>query len=123
MSSKPRYLSVEDGYRALVLVQDGCWDWLGYKQPEGYGTFPHRGTHYAHRVSYQLHVGPIPDGLHVLHSCDNPPCSNPAHLFLGTVADNMHDRDRKGRHRGGPNAPALGCTPRVGALAIRSTDG
>lgn len=113
MSSIRRYSSVADGYWSLVIVQEGCWDWSGYKQPEGYGTFPHAKTWYAHRVSWELHNGPIPDGMHVLHTCDNPPCSNPAHLFLGTVADNMADRKAKGRNRGDPNAPRTAQRPSV----------
>lgn len=52
---------------------------------------------YSHRLAYEAWVGPIPDGMHVLHRCDNPPCINPAHLFLGTDAENVRDRDGKGR--------------------------
>ncbi len=52
----------------------------------------------AHRASWQISFGPIPDGLQVLHTCDNPPCCNPAHLFLGTQLDNIYDMCAKGRH-------------------------
>jgi len=58
-------------------------------------------------VSWELSNGEIPDGFHVCHHCDNPCCINPDHLFLGTVADNMHDRDAKGRGRYGENRPSL----------------
>jgi len=76
----------------------GCFLWTGTTTGGGYGRV-RRGkrTHYAHRVAYELLVGPIPDGMHVLHHCDTPPCVNPEHLFLGTDADNIQDMDRKGR--------------------------
>lgn len=78
----------------------GCWLWLGARAPKGYGSCRHRRrTRAAHHVAYELHRGPITPGLHVLHSCDNPPCVNPAHLFLGTPMDNTRDMMRKGRHR------------------------
>src|SRR3954470_5960578 len=83
---------------------DECWPWVGARQQTGYGILfkssrPRR-WHLAHRLSWELHNGPIPGGLHVLHRCDNPPCVNPAHLFLGTQADNNRDRGRKGRNGG-----------------------
>lgn len=77
----------------------GCWLWAGAHR-NGYGVFGRweDGTHkvyYAHRVSYQVHVGDIPDGYFVCHSCDVKSCSNPDHLFVGTQADNMADMSAK----------------------------
>lgn len=75
-----------------------CWVWTGGKTRHGYGkTGTRNGTH---RISWEIHNGPIPDGLHVLHRCDNPPCVNPSHLFLGNHADNVRDMASKGRQRG-----------------------
>jgi len=88
-----------------------CWHWTGNRLPSGYGRVSVRGTGlgkknlYAHRVAYELVLGPIRDGLHVLHRCDNPPCVRPDHLFLGTQADNVADRDRKGRQASRATAP------------------
>jgi len=95
----------EERYRAKVIVNDeGCWDWTGTRSDFGYGllfTGPRGASRgeAAHRISWEIHVGPIPNGLNVLHHCDNPPCTRPDHLFLGTQADNVRDRDRKGRQR------------------------
>lgn len=77
----------------------GCWLWLGWcDKKAGYGMFWFGGTmQLAHRVSYQLHVGQIPAGMHVCHSCDVPSCVNPRHLWLGTNDDNIADKVRKGR--------------------------
>jgi hypothetical protein len=78
---------------------DGCWEWQGYQDPVGYGRFRFRGTMWlAHRVSWVLANGEIPDRLLVCHRCDNPPCVNPGHLFLGTTQDNALDKMSKGRH-------------------------
>lgn len=80
--------------RFVVRKPDGCWGWTGKVGSTGYPDLtPGRG----HRTAYELFVGPIPDGLYVLHRCDNPPCTNPSHLMLGTHADNMADAARKGR--------------------------
>jgi len=82
--------------------QDGCWPWLGGIGPDGYGLTkfePLGPTSVTHRVAYRLDKGPIPEVMLVLHHCDNPPCCNPAHLWLGTDKDNSDDKIRKGRDR------------------------
>jgi len=79
---------------------NGCWLWTGATSDSGYGWFGVSGsgnTRSAHRVSYELHVGPIPNGLHVLHHCDVRHCVRPDHLWLGTRSDNMQDMLAKGR--------------------------
>lgn len=76
-----------------------CWLWTGSTDKNGYGRLRHNGRQRgAHRFSYELHLGRIPKGLFVCHECDTPGCVNPAHLWLGTPANNATDRDRKGRH-------------------------
>lgn len=82
---------------------DECWEWTTGRERYGYG---HSVLGTASRVAWELTNGPIPDGQRVLHSCDNPPCCNPRHLFLGTQLDNVRDMMAKGRHRYSPNAPS-----------------
>lgn len=79
----------------------GCLEWQASCFTSGYGQFSHKDRNVrAHRFAYELEHGPIPEGMHVLHHCDNPKCVNVDHLFLGTNADNMQDKVKKGRqHR------------------------
>jgi hypothetical protein len=99
---------------------DGCWPWTGgkisSKRPYGVlqfnrrapgerrGVYLIRKSYKAHRISWQIHFGPIPDGLFVCHKCDNPPCVRPDHLFLGTALENRHDAMKKGRLTGPTNS-------------------
>ena len=95
-----------------------CWEWQGSKNNDGYGHFKIHGGHItASRIAYQLINGDIPDGLQVLHKCDNPSCVNPSHLFVGTVQDNMNDMIMKGRNR------ALGKSSRYHGVRFRKDNG
>ncbi len=86
-----------------VKKQEGCWCWKGPTNPAGYGKVNKpKPAIYAHRFSYLRFKGPIPIGLCVLHKCDNPPCTNPEHLFLGTLADNVRDCIGKKRNSAPP---------------------
>ena len=84
----------------IAYKDDGCWLWTGYRNEDGYGRFRvGKKLWNAHRLSYSLFIGKIPDEIQVLHHCDNPPCVNPDHLFLGTQIDNINDMVRKNRQR------------------------
>lgn len=86
--------------RRLLPTTSGCLEWTGYTNVRGYGRIAFNGrTVGAHRLAWELVNGPIPDGMNVLHHCDNPPCCNVGHLFLGTHADNSADMVAKGRQR------------------------
>lgn len=82
------------GFFSLTDRSGVCWHWLGNRMPNGYGRFRHV---FAHRFAYERLVGPIPNGLFVLHYCDNPSCVRPDHLFVGTQQDNRNDCKQKGR--------------------------
>ena len=91
--------SLAAAFWARVVKHDaGCWIWTGARNPAGYGGFNvRRQQRLAHRVAWTMERGAVPDGLCVLHRCDNPPCVNPDHLFLGTQLDNVADMIDKGR--------------------------
>ena len=82
-------------------AEDECWPWAGARTKSGYGVMSgeRRGDNplRTHRVAFELHFGPVPDGLHVLHRCDNPPCCNPLHLYAGSNAQNVIDKVERGR--------------------------
>jgi|SRR5688572_13527683 len=94
--------------RYVVNAETGCWEWIaantGAKRGKAYGCVNRAGERKAHRLFYRMHRGEIPPGQQVLHSCDNPPCVNPDHLFLGTQPENMTDMRVKGRGRGAPGS-------------------
>ena len=84
-----------------IQKENSCWIWIAAMASNNYGHLVHEGKDlYAHRGSWELHNGKIPNGLCALHKCDNPSCVNPKHLFLGTYKDNTQDMISKGR-RGG----------------------
>src|SRR5215831_3340072 len=84
----------------VTVTDDGCWEISGHRRRMGGYVLFNLGWRriVAHRASWILHNGPIPEGMCVLHRCDNPPCVNPEHLWLGTQSDNVYDAIKKGRH-------------------------
>ena len=96
-------------YRNLKVMPSGCVEWQ-LSRPSGlYGQIKFEGKMLkTHRVAWELANGPIPEGLMVCHTCDNPPCCNPAHLFLGSASDNMQDMVSKGR-KPDHNGPKTHC--------------
>lgn len=97
MNGKPR---PDCYFWSWVEKTDNCWVWNGSRYRKGYGRVSYHGVRQAaHRVAYQLSVGPIPGGLYICHKCDNKFCVNPDHLFAGTQVDNMQDWTKKGKNK------------------------
>jgi hypothetical protein len=108
--SETHHRSLTNTEKFLLAVHKSgeCWLWMGATNDLGYGATKHNGnTWYAHRVSYTLFFGDIPNGMQVLHRCDTPSCVRPSHLFMGDQKANMSDMDSKGRRRslGGDDNP------------------
>lgn len=102
-SAKP----LADRFWKKVDKSGDCWLWTASTDRKGYGKIgsgADRRTLIASRVAYELQIGPIPEGLNVLHTCDTPPCVRGSHLFLGTQLDNIHDAIHKGRFRTGSHS-------------------
>lgn len=106
MRRGPKPIAPQDRFMSFVHMEPntGCWLWCGSLNNKGYGQFgigsEFNGTAkltYAHRFAWEMSFGKIPNGMCVLHKCDVPACANPAHLFLGTQAENMIDMHSKGR--------------------------
>lgn len=98
MARAHRYQSLDQRFWQSVDQSGDCWLWTAGVDKDGYGRIRVNGAQQrTHQVSYVLHYGPIPDGMWVLHRCDNPRCVRPDHLFLGTSQDNVADRTTKGR--------------------------
>ena len=103
-------------HKGYCVTQSGCWEWVKTSRGNGYGCIAQDGRLLsAHRISFELYHGSVPEGAFVCHRCDNPKCVNPGHLFAGTPADNTRDMHEKGRC----NAPS---GPRHHAAKLSSED-
>lgn len=103
--------SVINRFNKYTIIKNGCHEWIGYKQADGYGVLGVGGVSiHAHRISYLINVGPIPWQHCILHSCDNPGCVNPKHLRAGTQGENVKDmylRNRRADFGGENNSRAI----------------
>jgi len=115
MFTKRRALADRFWEKVDIRGPDECWPWLASTGERGYGKIMIHGPDgkamaTASRIAYELCFGPVHDGLQVLHSCDNPPCCNPGHLFLGTQLQNVADMEAKGRMSVGEEHPTAKLT-------------
>lgn len=119
-------ISLEFEKRYVPEPNSGCWLWTGALSSGGYGRFSSKrgGKHVmlqAHRVAWEIYRGPLRPGLCVCHRCDNPPCVNPDHLFVGTKKENSEDMARKGRSTHGEKGPHARLTMKDALDVLRST--
>lgn len=109
-TSTPPFKRLLAGYAECPIT--GCWNWLGHTYPNGYGVIKvFRKMISVHRYSYELHKGEIPEGMQILHQCDNKLCVNPDHMRVGTHSENMAEAAERGRMRSGSNHPMFGKKP------------
>lgn len=91
--------TIAEEFQRWFEMSEGCWEWNGARDRDGYGIFGYAGRMYrANRVALELHSGKLGDKYFACHHCDNPSCVRPSHLFAGTNQDNMKDMVAKGRH-------------------------
>ncbi len=112
--------TTEERFWPKVAKTADCWEWTARRNPKGYGQTTARDGRgvLAHRLSWELHFGPIPVGMLVCHHCDNPPCVRPDHLFLGTRQANARDSVRKGRQTWQQHPDRLARGERVGGVRL-----
>lgn len=110
-------LTEEDFWNRVDRHPTGCWEYMGPRLPKGYGTFGGRGL--AHRYAGENCLESFDSSLHVLHSCDNPPCVRPSHLFQGTNLDNVRDMVAKGRHGHGVSPGEKNPRARLTEIQVR----